>query len=98
VFEGYLKGVAMTLNVETSPTVTLAKELESDMLDLYGPILSGRNLVKTLGYSSSDALRQAVSRKTIPVPIFSIKKRKGKFALTKDVAFWLAEQRIENVK
>jgi hypothetical protein len=29
----------------------------------------------------------------VPVPVFSIKNRRGKYALVKDVASWLAQQR-----
>ncbi|AXQ98283.1 hypothetical protein [Pseudoalteromonas piscicida] len=54
-------------------------------------------MTTTLGYGSGEAFRQAVSRKTVPIPVFSIDKRKGKFALTKDVARWLAKQRLERV-
>lgn len=92
----YLETLLMTINIETDQIDRLAIQLEKDMLDLYGPMLSGKNLVEALGYGSSDALRQATCRKTVPVPIFPIEKRKGKFALTKDVAYWLAKQRIEN--
>jgi hypothetical protein len=34
-----------------------------------------------------------LTRKTVPVPIFSIKNRRGKYALVKDVVSWLAQQR-----
>lgn len=87
----------MTKQNNTNLISALTKELEVDLLALYGPTMFGRPLYKALGYGSSDAFRQAVSRKTIPVPIFPIEKRRGKFALTKDIAFWLAKQRIENV-
>lgn len=71
----------------------LAQQLETELFEKYGPILTGHDLIKCLGYSSLAALRQAVSRDKAPVPIFSIEERRGKFALTKDVAQWLAEQR-----
>ncbi len=86
----------MTSSISKDPIVTLAKELEKDLLALYGPTMFGKNLHNALGYASGDAFRQAISRKTIPIAVFPIEKRKGKFALTKDVAFWLAKQRIEN--
>lgn len=87
----------MTGKIEADPAVTLAKELEQDMLALYGPTMFGKHLINALGYGSADAFRQAVSRKTVPVAVFPIEKRKGKFALTKDVAYWLAKQRTDNV-
>ncbi|UNW08252.1 hypothetical protein MOV98_17420 (plasmid) [Acinetobacter variabilis] len=67
--------------------------IEKDLFDHYGPILSDDDLRKCLGFKSTEALRQALSRKTIEVPIFSIKNRTGKHALVKDVAIWLANQR-----
>jgi len=74
---------------------TLIKELEADLLELYGPLLHGRDLCRVLGYPSLEAMRQAVLRDTLPVHIFPIKNRRGKFALAKDVAKWLAEQRTQ---
>lgn len=71
----------------------LAKSLENDLTERYGPILGSSKLTKVLGYSSGDAFRQAVARKTVPVPIFRIANRRGQFALARDVAMWLAEQR-----
>lgn len=77
---------------------TLAEALERDLLSLYGPMLSGEALRKALGYRSQDALRQALSRGQVPVPVFPIENRRGKFALTKDVALWLAQQRSRSVE
>ena len=36
---------------------------------------------------------QAFARKTVPVPVFTMEKQRGKFALVKDVAHHLAEKR-----
>jgi len=71
----------------------LAALLEQDLLSKHGPMMTGEDLKAALGYPSQEAFRQAVARKTIPIPIFGIEKRRGKFALTKDVAAWLAAQR-----
>lgn len=71
----------------------LARQIEQDLLEKYGPILSGEILIRSLGYKSADAFRQALVRKTIPVPVFNIEHRRGKFALTKDVSAWLAKER-----
>lgn len=70
----------------------LAKALEKDLLSLYGsPILSGEDLQKALGYRTIDAARQAIARKTIPVKVFTMEHRRGKYALVKDIAYWLAK-------
>ena len=71
----------------------LARDLEDDLMERYGPLLTGDALRKSLGYTSMAALRQAVARGKAPVPIFQLEDRRGKFALAKDVAKWLAEQR-----
>jgi len=71
--------------------------LEEDLLKLYGPVLTGDEIQKVLGYRSKDAYRQAVTRKTVPVPLFEMDKRRGKFALAKDVACYLARQRFTTV-
>lgn len=76
------------------PTPSLADLLERDLLARYGsPLLGGTDLREALGYPSVEALRQAISRGTVPVPVFDIAHRRGKFALVKDVAAWLAQLR-----
>jgi len=64
-------------------------------MNQYGPIMGRDNLWMALGYSSNDAFRQAVFKDLLPIPVFEIENRRGKFALVKDVAKWLAEKRNE---
>lgn len=71
----------------------LTNAIEDDLFSRYGPLLSDDALRMALGYRSIDAFRQALVRKTVPVPVFSLENRRGKFALVKDVANWLALQR-----
>ena len=71
----------------------LAAALERDLLEKHGPMIANDDLRIALGYPTMDAFRQALSRKTVPVPVFALEKRRGKFALVKDVAVWLAAQR-----
>ena len=85
----------MTDTQDNDPLISLASKLEQDLFARYGPMLGGKDLQAALGYRSGDAFRQAVSRNTIPVPIFSIDNRRGKFALVMDVATWLAKQRLK---
>lgn len=73
----------------------LIQNLKQDMMAQYGPLIGGSTLYRVLGYKSQDALRQAICRKTTPVDIFAIEKRRGKFALTQDVAIWLASQKLQ---
>ena len=72
----------------------LAKNIEDKLFKQNGPILTGDILFKSLGYASADAFRQAVSRGTNPIDVFSIEQRRGKFALTEDVAQWVAIQKV----
>lgn len=73
---------------------SLAELLERDLMARYrAPFLGGKDLHEVLGYPSADAFRQALSRGTVPVPVFEIEHRRGKYALIKDVAVWLASLR-----
>lgn len=70
-------------------------ELKETLMDRYGPVISGNDLISCLGYPSPSAFRKAVSRKTAPDFIFTLKNRKGKFALTTDVAAWLTKSKYK---
>jgi len=74
----------------------LAQQIEDKLFVQHGPILTGDILYKSLGYASADAFRQAVSRNTVPIHVFSIVQRRGKFALTTDVAQWISKQCFNN--
>lgn len=74
----------------------LAEQLEKELLLMYGsPLLTGEELRKAMGFRSVDALRQAIVRQTIPVKVFSLDNRRGKYALVKDIARWLANESIK---
>lgn len=73
--------------------MSLEKELEDSLVQRAGPLLTGDLLISSLGYASKDAFRKALQRGTLPVVVFEIPKRRGKFALTRDVAKWLALQK-----
>lgn len=73
---------------------SLRELLQSDLWARYGsPLLQGERLREALGYPTSEALRQAIHRGTVPVPVFEIKHRRGHHALLIDVAEWLARAR-----
>lgn len=75
----------------------MATVLDRELSSRHGPMMTGEPLRVALGYPSPAAFRQAVARKTTPVPVFDIEKRRGKFALTLDVAVWIAAQRARAV-
>lgn len=75
------------------PTDSLTEALTQDLLRQYGPVIGQDDLRQALGFASPDGFRQALSRGAIPVPVFAIPHRRGKYALTKDVAAWLGELR-----
>ena len=76
------------------PLDELTTELEAILTERYGLMLPSRVLWKLLGYPSTDAWRKAIQRKTRPVPIFQIPERNGYFALSRDVAVWIAKARM----
>lgn len=76
-----------------TPPANLKDQLRETLLRLHGPLLGGEPLVSALGHRSAASLRQARRRGQIGVPLFTIPNRRGWFALTQDVADWLAEMR-----
>lgn len=68
----------------------LARKIEQDLLDRHGPLIGGEHLSQALGFVSLKAFRQARRRGRVDVHTFNIVGRRGSFALTSDVARWLA--------
>lgn len=64
----------------------------------HGLVIGGRALTRTLAYPTQEAFRQAESRGTLPVKVFSIPHRRGKFAYTSEVAAWLVNLAREEKK
>ena len=85
--------------IDNELTSELAAEVDvlvaRELMRAYGPLMSGEDLRKALGYPSKSAYSQAIARGALPVPVFEIEKRRGKFALTQDVASWLVTQRAK---
>ena len=72
-------------------------ELEETLMEKYGPLISGAELSSVLGFKTYHGFRQSVRRSKISIPLFKIPNRRGKFALTKDVAGWLVQQKINSI-
>lgn len=70
------------------------EEVADRLTRLYGGIVGGAALTRALGYPSQGAFRQALSRKRVPVPVFTLEGRRGRFAHAADIARWLWSQRI----
>lgn len=68
-------------------------ELTKLLIQRYGPLITGENLVQALGYRSADAFRQSKYQNTVPIRIFKIKNRRGYYALVTDLSDWLISQR-----
>lgn len=88
----------MTKTADNNEHLTPAGEefalsLERTLMDKHGPLIANEQLSVALGYRSMGAFRQALMRNTVPVNVFGLPKRRGKFAFVKDVARWLALQR-----
>ncbi len=75
----------------------LAEKLENDLLKMHGPLMTGESLFRALGYASAGAFRQGIMKGTAPVPVFTIPKRRGKFALSHDVAMFLVATRNQSL-
>lgn len=76
------------------PNEPIGPELAAELERRYGPLLGGDALRQALGYPSRASLRQAYYQQRLPVPVFKIPRRRGFFALTREVAHWLADLRL----
>lgn len=84
------------LEPQTNARDAQQSALCEDMLARHGPLLSGPELVRALGFRNAAALRQARHRGHLAVRVFSLPNRKGPFAMTSDVADWLYEAVARN--
>jgi hypothetical protein len=79
-----------------SDTEMLALKLERELMHAYGsPLLTGQKLAEAMGFRSIHSLRKQMSQKNFPIELFTINGRRGRFALVRDIALWLAKQRLE---
>lgn len=70
--------------------------IASLLIERYGPLVSGADLCRLLGFRSGDAFRQAKRRHRLPVEVFSVPQRRGTYAYTLDVAKWLAALGVDS--
>lgn len=69
----------------------LENEFRKQLTKQHGPLLGGSALYQALAFPTAAAMRQAEIRGEVGVRLFNIPNRRGKFALTNDVAAWLAK-------
>lgn len=62
---------------------------ERELLDRYGLLIGGADLVHVAGFRNAAGLRQALHRNKIGFPVFHVPGRRGRFAWAVDVAAWL---------
>lgn len=72
-------------------------QIINDLKERHGELIGGKLLSKVLGFSSLDAMKRAIERGTLNIPTFFVEGRKGRFALTTDIADWLSECRFNPV-
>lgn len=75
--------------MNTSHNTDLIDRLHRSLVERYGQIVGGADLAGLLGFRSADTLRKAISSNSLTLKTFVIPGRKGRFALTADVADWL---------
>lgn len=69
----------------------MQNDFEKELVDLYGPILGGKDLIRALGYRTGAAFRKAARENILGINIFEIPGRQGKFAMTRDVSTFLVK-------
>jgi prophage antirepressor-like protein len=74
------------------------KAMLQALLDQHGPLMGGADLVRALGFSNNAAFREAHRKGRLGVHIFSIPERRGRFALTHDIAAWIEQVSQQNKK
>ena len=65
------------------------EELHHSLLDGYGPLLSDAVLWRSLGFKTWAGFDKAMRNGKIEVRVFTMPGRRGRYALTLDVAKWL---------
>ncbi len=72
--------------------------IEQQLINQYGVLVTGDSLHKALGFNSSAAFRKGVERGTVEIPIMSFKNRRGKYALSTDIAEWITKYRFSSLE
>lgn len=79
----------MDPTLESARSPSSLAQTEAKLTRIYGAIVGGARLTRALGYPTQAAFRQAVARGRVPVRVFTIPGRRGKFAQVQDIAAWV---------
>lgn len=71
------------------------QEVLDDLVERHGHMIGMRHLYKAMGFPSYDALKQCLHRQQLNLNLFYMEGRKGRFAMTADVADWLVAQWVK---
>lgn len=83
----------MQMSVNDAPSHASEAELRSSLVAAYGAVLGGKDLSRALGFRTQSAFRKALERGALSIKIFQLPGRRGRFALTNELATWLWRQR-----
>ncbi|QHJ09967.1 hypothetical protein FX988_00176 [Paraglaciecola mesophila] len=72
----------------------LAQRIKKDLIEQHGMLVFGKTLYQVLGFTNGDAFRQAFKRGKLPVAVFELEGKRGRYALAEDIANWLASRRM----
>jgi hypothetical protein len=75
------------------PRLTL-HDYQQRLLDQYGPLIGGPDLVRALGYRTQAAFDKARQEQRLGLHTFAIDGRRGRFAATDEFARWLWTQQF----
>jgi hypothetical protein len=73
----------------------LFNEVARDLVSAHGHLLTGEALWRALGFRSRATFQRAKAARTLGVTLFPMHEGRGHYALTRDVARYLARLRVE---
>jgi hypothetical protein len=88
------EGMNMSKHEKTQKERELAQRIKQDLIKQHGMLLFGKALYQVLGFTNGDAFRQAFKRGKLPVAVFELEGKRGRYALVEDIANWLASRRM----
>lgn len=83
-------------DLSNAPEFTrLSDEIYADLVQEGGNVFSGEPLRRALGFKSLGAMNKAIARKKVSLPFFRMPERRGKFVLARELARFIAKQRLQ---